>query len=169
MHRTFRVLKIAEDGSYVRVWASRGMSCEDDSVWTPNTIGTSLDCSGFFPIYFRQIFSVFIFFQYGISHTSQWIHTNSAAFANYMGFFLRTDKFGPVVPTSQMTGNDPEMILKCNHEQWRMAAQWQSKALHYMIEEHGAEVIFSHYHGPDLEGHNYMKYLKKRASAYIAT
>lgn len=121
VHRTFRVLEIAEDGSYVRVWASRGMSCEDDSVWTPRSL-------------FKEI----------------------------------TDKFGPVVPTSQMTGNDPEMILKCNHEQWRMAAEWQSKALHYMIEEHGAEVIFSHYHGPDLEGHNYMKYLKKRPTSKIS-
>ncbi|MCI6868451.1 MAG: hypothetical protein MR871_11010 [Lachnospiraceae bacterium] len=121
VHRTFRMLEIAEDGTYVRIWASRGMSCEDDSVWTPRSL-------------FKEI----------------------------------TDQFGPVVPTSQMTGNDPEMILKCNHEQWRMAAEWQSKALHYMIEKHGAEVIFSHYHGPDLEGHNYMKYLKERPTSKIS-
>lgn len=120
VHRTFRVLEIAEDGSYVRIWASRGMSCEDDSVWTPKSL-------------FKEI----------------------------------TDKFGQVVPTSQMTGNDPEMILKCNHPQWELSARWQSKCMHYMIEEHGVEVIFSHYHGPDLEGHNYMKYLKERDTSKI--
>ena len=120
VHRTFRALEIAEDGSYVRIWASRGMSCEDDSVWTPKYL-------------FKEI----------------------------------TDKFGQVVPTSQMTGNDPEMILKCNHPQWELSARWQSKCMHYMIEEHGVEVIFSHYHGPDLEGHNYMKYLKERDTSKI--
>ena len=120
VHRTFRALEIAEDGSYVRIWASRGMSCEDDSVWTPKSV-------------FKEI----------------------------------TDKFGQVVPTSQMTGNDPEMILKCNHPQWELSARWQSKCMHYMIEEHGVEVIFSHYHGPDLEGHNYMKYLKERDTSKI--
>jgi hypothetical protein len=111
VHRTFRLLEIAEDGSYVRMWASRAMSCDDDSVWFPKK-------------YFKEL----------------------------------TDKFGQVVPTSQMSGNDPELILKCNHPQWELAARWQSKVMHYMIEEHGVEVIFSHYHGPDLEGHNYMKY-----------
>lgn len=35
VYRNMRLLKIAEDGSYVRIWASRGMSCEDDSVWFP--------------------------------------------------------------------------------------------------------------------------------------
>ena len=119
--RNLRMLKIAEDGSYVRIWASRGMSCEDDSVWTPRSL-------------FKEI----------------------------------TDKFGQVVPTSQMTGNDPEMILKCNHEQWKKSAEWQSKCMHYMIQEHGVEVIFSHYHGPDLEGHNYMKYLKERPTSKIS-
>ena len=121
VHRTFRALEIAEDGTYVRMWASRGMSCEDDSVWTPRSL-------------FKEI----------------------------------TDKFGQVVPTSQMSGNDPDLILKCNHEQWRMSAEWQSKCMHYMIEEHGVEVIFSHYHGPDLEGHNYMKYLKECSTSKIS-
>lgn len=121
VHRTFRALEIAEDGNYIRIWASRGMSCEDDSVWTPRSL-------------FKEI----------------------------------TDKFGQVIPTSQMSGNDPELILKCNHEQWRMSAEWQSKCMHYMIQEHGVEVIFSHYHGPDLEGHNYMKYLKERPTSKIS-
>ena len=121
VHRSFRLLDIAEDGSYVKIWASRGMSCEDDSVWTPRSL-------------FKEI----------------------------------TDKFGQVLPTSQMTGNDPDLILKCNHPQWALSAEWQSKCMHYMIEQYGVEVIFSHYHGPDLEGHNYMKYLKERSTSKIS-
>jgi hypothetical protein len=118
VHRTFRLLEIAEDGSYVRMWASRAMSCDDDSVWFPKK-------------YFKEL----------------------------------TDKFGQVVPTSQMSGNDPELILKCNHPQWELAARWQSKVMHYMIEEHGVEVIFSHMHNVDLQSHNYMKYMKNRPTS----
>lgn len=115
VYRNMRVLKIAEDGSYVRIWASRGMSCEDDSVWFPKSL-------------FKEV----------------------------------TDKFGPPQPTSQMSGNDADLILKCNNEQWIKAADWQSKTMHYLIKNHGVEVIFSHMHNIDLQSHNYMKYLKNR-------
>lgn len=118
IYRNMRMLKIAEDGSYVRIWASRGMSCEDDSVWFPKSL-------------FKEL----------------------------------TDLFGPPQPTSQMSGNDADLILKCNNEQWKLAADWQSKCMHYMIENKGVEVIFSHMHNVDLQGHNYMKYLKNRDSS----
>ncbi len=115
VYRNMRILKIAEDGSYVRIWASRGMSCDDDSVWFPKYL-------------FKEV----------------------------------TDLFGPPQPTSMMTGNDKDLILKCNNEQWIKAADWQSKVMHHMIENHGVEVIFSHMHNIDLQGHNYMKYMKNR-------
>ena len=118
VYRNMRMLKIAEDGSYVRIWASRGMSCDDDSVWFPKSL-------------FKEI----------------------------------TDKFGPPQPTSQMSGNDADLILKCNNVQWAMAADWQSKVMHHMIEEHGVEVIFSHMHNVDLQSHNYMKYMKNRPTS----
>ena len=118
VYRNMRILKIAEDGSYVRIWASRGMSCDDDSVWFPKSL-------------FKEI----------------------------------TDKFGPPQPTSQMSGNDKDLILKCNNEQWIKAADWQSKVMHHMIEKYGVEVIFSHMHNVDLAGHNYMKYLKNRENS----
>ena len=118
VYRNMRMLKIAEDGSYVCIWASRGMSCDDDSVWFPKSL-------------FKEI----------------------------------TDKFGPPQPTSQMSGNDKDLILKCNNVQWTMAAEWQSKVMHHMIEEHGVEVIFSHMHNIDLQSHNYMKYMKNRPTS----
>ncbi|MBO5365788.1 MAG: alkaline phosphatase family protein, partial [Peptococcaceae bacterium] len=120
VHRTFRVLEIAEDGSYVRIWASRAMSCVNDSVWQPKAL-------------FKEII----------------------------------ENVGQLIPTSQMTGNDPELILKCNLPQWQMAAEWQSKVMHHMIENHGVEVIFSHMHNIDLMSHNYIKYMKERATSKI--
>ena len=121
VHRTFRVLEIAEDGSYVRIWASRAMSCVNDSVWQPKSL-------------FKEI----------------------------------TENVGQLVPTSQMTGNDPELIMKCNLPQWQMAADWQSKTMHYLIENQGVEVIFSHMHNIDLMSHNYIKYMKERATSKIS-
>ncbi|MBO5428488.1 MAG: nucleotide pyrophosphatase, partial [Peptococcaceae bacterium] len=118
VYRNMRLLKIAEDGSYVRIWSSRGISCDDDSVWFPKSL-------------FKEV----------------------------------CDKFGPPQPTSQMSGNDKDLILKCNNVQWTQAADWQSKVMHHMIEEHGVEVIFSHMHNIDLQGHNYMKYMKNRPTS----
>ena len=54
------------------------------------------------------------------------------------------------------------MINKCNLQQWRQAAKWQADSLNYMIKEEGVEVIFSHFHGPDMSGHTYMRALKDR-------
>lgn len=115
VYRNARLLKIDEAGNYVRIWFSRGMSCEDDSVWYPRSL-------------FKEI----------------------------------TEKFGPPQPTSQMTGNDEDLIMKCNDIQWQKAAEWQSNCMLYMIEHYGVEVIFSHMHNIDMQGHNYMKYLKER-------
>ncbi|MBQ3509736.1 MAG: alkaline phosphatase family protein [Peptococcaceae bacterium] len=118
IYRNMRLLKIAEDGSYVRLWSSRGMSCDDDSVWFPKSL-------------FKEI----------------------------------TENCGPLQPTSQMSGNDADLIMKCCDPQWRASAEWQSKVMHYMIEKYGVEVIFSHMHNVDLAGHNYMKYLKNRENS----
>ena len=115
VYRNMRLLKIAEDGSYVRIWASRGMSCDDDSVWFPKFL-------------FKEVI----------------------------------DLFGPPQPTSQMTANDYDLIMKCNNEQWIKSAEWQSNLMHHMIGKYGVEVIFSHFHNVDMQGHNYVKYLKNR-------
>ncbi len=118
VYRNMRLLKIAEDGSYVRIWSSRGISCDDDSVWFPKSL-------------FKETLEL----------------------------------FGPPQPTSMMTGNDYDLIMKCNNPQWELAADWQSKLMHHMIENHGVEVIFSHMHNIDLQGHNYMKYMKNRPTS----
>ncbi|MBQ5658912.1 MAG: alkaline phosphatase family protein, partial [Peptococcaceae bacterium] len=69
---------------------------------------------------------------------------------------------GPPSASSMSSGQDPDLILKCSGEQWAQCAQWQADAMIYMMENEGVEVVFSHFHGPDLSGHSYMKYLKNR-------
>ena len=70
-------------------------------------------------------------------------------------------KFGPPVPTGQGFGGDFD-IMECNFKQWEQAAKWQADSINYMIHEEGVEVVFSHFHGPDMAGHTYMRTLKER-------
>ena len=72
------------------------------------------------------------------------------------------ERFGYPAPTSLTGCFDMDIMYKCAHAQWEQAAKWQADSLKYMMDERGVDVIFSHYHGPDLEGHSYNKFLKER-------
>lgn len=115
VERSMRALEIAADGTYVRMWASCAIDCNNSDCWYP-----------------------------------RWIFDKVKA------------KFGPPPATSMAAGQDEDLILKCQQEQWKQAAKWQSDCMRYMMDEEGVEVIFSHFHGPDMSGHAYMKYLKDR-------
>ena len=113
--RNFRLLEIAEDGSYVRMWASNASDVDNSDCWYP-----------------------------------RWIFEKVKAVA------------GPPSASSMSACQDYDMIIKCSGEQWNQCAQWQADAMIYMMENEGVDVVFSHFHGPDLSGHAYMKYLKNR-------
>ena len=115
--RNMCLLDCAEDGSYIRLWASTAFSAEDKCVWYP-----------------------------------QWI------FDKVVG------QFGPPVPTGQGFGGDFD-IMDCNFKQWAQAAKWQANGMKYMMQNEGVEVVFSHFHGPDMMGHCYMTWLKDRKDA----
>ena len=116
--RNLRVLDLAEDGSYVRMWYSGGFSADDNRVWYP-----------------------------------KWIFDKIKA------------NFGPPCATGQIGDSDVDVMNKCNLEQWRQAAKWQADSINYMIHEEDVEVVFSHFHGPDMSGHTYMRILKDRESS----
>lgn len=113
--RNIRVLDLAEDGSYIRMWFSNGFSADDNRVWYPTLIFDKIKAN-----------------------------------------------FGPPCATGQLGDSDVNIMNKCNLEQWRQAAKWQADSINYMIEEEGVEVVFSHFHGPDMSGHTYMRILKER-------
>lgn len=72
------------------------------------------------------------------------------------------ERFGPPVPCGMFSGGDLDVMMKCNMEEWRQVAKFQADALKYMMREEGVEVIFSHFHGPDMSAHTYMQYMKNR-------
>lgn len=113
--RNMRVLEIAEDGTYVRMWASNASDSDNSDCWYP-----------------------------------RWVFDKVKAAC------------GPPSASSMVACQDTDLILKCSQEQWNQCAQWQADAMQYMMDNEGVEVVFSHFHGPDLSGHSYMKYLKNR-------
>ncbi len=118
--RNMRLLEVAPDGSYLRMWASCANDCDNSDCWYP-----------------------------------RWIFDKVKA------------KFGPPPATSMAAGQDADLILKCGQEQWKQAAKWQSDCMKYMMTNEGVEVVFSHFHGPDMAGHSYMKYLKDRDTSKV--
>ena len=113
--RNMRLLEIAEDGSYVRIWAGNASDVDNSDCWYP-----------------------------------RWVFDKIKAAC------------GPPSASSMSSCQDPDMIIKCSGEQWNQCAQWQADAMIYMMENEGVDVVFSHFHGPDLSGHAYMKYMKNR-------
>jgi len=67
---------------------------------------------------------------------------------------------GPIPPFSILGGGDKTLILDCMHENWEAYCRWTARALHYMIEQQGSEIIFSQLHNIDLQGHMIVKFLK---------
>ena len=113
--RNMRLLEIAEDGTYVRMWTGNASDVDNSDCWYP-----------------------------------RWI------------FDKVKENCGPPSASSMSACQDSDLIIKCSGEQWNQCAQWQADAMIYMMENEGVDVVFSHFHGPDLSGHAYMKYLKNR-------
>jgi len=116
--RNIRVLEIAEDGSYLRMWMSCAMDAETSDIWYPRWI-------------FEEV----------------------------------VERFGPPPATCMAGLQDRDIVMKCGQVQWAQSAKWQADCMKYMIDNHDVDVIFSHFHGPDLSGHAYMKYLKNRENS----
>lgn len=58
-------------------------------------------------------------------------------------------------------GNSTELFEKCMLASWDHVANWYADSIGYLIEKDRYDVIFSHYHNVDLEGHMTVKYMRK--------
>lgn len=64
-------------------------------------------------------------------------------------------------PTSLLGAGDEQLLRDCMLRNWTAGGEWQAKVLNYFIEKNRYDVIFSHFHNVDLEGHMIVKFLKK--------
>ncbi|MDO4281487.1 MAG: alkaline phosphatase family protein [Peptococcaceae bacterium] len=74
-----------------------------------------------------------------------------------------TENIGYVPITPSCNGDDQEMVESYLLPAWENYREWQGKAINYLIEENGYEVVFSHLHNIDCLGHNFWMYAKSRA------
>lgn len=71
------------------------------------------------------------------------------------------DNVGYPSPCSTLGFGDFELIYDCMHQCWQHVADFQADSLNYLMENDGYEVVFSHFHAPDLQKHMFIRNLKK--------
>lgn len=62
-------------------------------------------------------------------------------------------------PVSMAGGSDERLISKCVNANWTAAANWNANSIKYLARTKGYELIFSHFHNVDLQGHLLVKFL----------
>lgn len=71
------------------------------------------------------------------------------------------DHIGYPPPTATLTMGDKVLFKDCMNLCWEHTMDWQSDAMNYLMEHHGYEVVFSHFHAPDLQEHMFIRDMKK--------
>ena len=64
-------------------------------------------------------------------------------------------------PCSTLGFGDFELIYDCMHQCWQHVADFQADSLNYLMSNEGYQVVFSHFHAPDLQKHMFIRDMKK--------
>jgi len=70
-----------------------------------------------------------------------------------------TENVGYPQPVATV-GGELSAIRDCTIASWDRARDWNADCLNYLIANEGFEVVFSHFHNVDLEGHMIVRFLK---------
>lgn len=73
-----------------------------------------------------------------------------------------TENIGYPPPATILGGADRTLICDGMIANWDHIGQWQSKSLKLLIEQEKYDVVFSHYHNVDAQGHMIVKYMKDK-------
>ena len=121
VNRNMRVLELAEDGTYLKMWVSAAMDIHNDSVWYPKYL-------------YQKV----------------------------------VEKVGYPSPEAMLGGADKVLISDCMGANWTYMAEWEANAIKYLMQEEGYDVVFSHFHNIDGQGHMIMKYLKDKGHSKLS-
>lgn len=72
------------------------------------------------------------------------------------------ENVGPMAPTSMIGCQSKELISECMLQNWYAGADWQSAAMLYVMEKENVDIVFSHFHGIDLQGHMFYKHMNPK-------
>ena len=121
VNRNMRMVELADDGNYLKIWISAAMDIHNDSVWHPKEL-------------YKKV----------------------------------VEKVGYPSPEALLGGGDEILIRDCMGANWDYMAEWEAGALNYLMEEEGYDVVFSHFHNIDGEGHMIMKFLKDKGRSKLS-
>ena len=77
-------------------------------------------------------------------------------------FEMITSKIGYPPPVSQYGNSNRQLIEDVMLDCWDTNVDWQGRALNYLIENEGYEVIFSHFHNIDIQEHMFIRYMSDK-------
>ncbi|AFM27739.1 alkaline phosphatase family protein [Desulfomonile tiedjei] len=69
---------------------------------------------------------------------------------------------GYAAPTSMLGQQSKELINDIMLNSWYVNADWQAKAITDLIDNHGIEAVFSHFHCIDLQEHMFIRYMSDK-------
>ncbi|MBO4948481.1 MAG: alkaline phosphatase family protein [Peptococcaceae bacterium] len=81
-------------------------------------------------------------------------------------FYEIAENVGYIAPSSYCGNNDPKMITDCMFDNWNVVCDWQSRAIHYLMEQKECRVVFSHLHSIDMQEHRFIRFLSKGDKDY---
>ncbi|MDR1604892.1 MAG: alkaline phosphatase family protein [Gracilibacteraceae bacterium] len=98
------------------------------------------------------------------SHVEMYISNAVDMHADYIFspgnlFYELAENVGYFTPGSVVGNHDPKIVTDCMLDCWEVAADWQAKAIHYLIEKKGVEAIFSHFHNVDMQEHRFIRFM----------
>ena len=109
--RNMKLMAVAEDASWCKVWVSAAMDVNVYDTWSPQRL-----------------------------------------------YDVVKEACGPTPPTANIY-DQTEELHQCMMDGWHISCEWQSKAIHTLIEKEDVEVVFSHMHIDDLVDHTFIHYL----------
>ena len=72
------------------------------------------------------------------------------------------ENVGYIPPNPTFGGKNLEIVNRIMIPTWEVLCQWQAKALNFLIDENGYQMVFSHIHNVDAMGHMFWYYGKNR-------
>lgn len=79
-----------------------------------------------------------------------------------------TDNVGYPSPECMTGAADPQLIVNCMIANWEAMANWESQAIHCLINKENYGMVFSHFHNIDACGHMIVKFLKERENSRLS-
>ena len=72
------------------------------------------------------------------------------------------ENVGYLAPTSMIGCQSKQLISDCMLANWYVSADWQADAMQYVIDNEDMEIVFSHFHGIDLQTHMFYKHMNEK-------